>query len=458
MTTTSPGAVDIDGATPGALSRSFNLILTLTVVLGLVLRIAFVTLASFPGLANDAVFFRLTASNLANGKGYSAPFPTNPHRLVATAAHPPLFSTVLSVFDLLGLQSVDAQRLALAFVGCSSVVVMGLLGRKVAGPTVGIIAAVIAALDPLWLQPVATLMSESIYLIVIPLMLLLALRCLEHPSIGRFAILGGMIALAVLIRSEAIDFVVLIGVPLLLFASVPWKTRSLFGLAFLAGLVLILGPWLIRNEVQMGGAVLSSQGGVTLAGSYCDETFDRANADYGSFSGFCADALAGYFVKYVRPPDEKTGWTELALDHELTSTSETYAHHHLGQLPAEVLAREASTWGLGNHTFQLDLAVAGGRNRSFEQLGWIMYWLLLPFVLVGAVSLGKSSWRRLTIMVVPIVVVAINVAITYGSTRFRIAAEPSLAILAAVGVVAVARRIRWFAQSTRPPAVLNPGS
>jgi hypothetical protein len=291
-------------------------------------------------------------------------------------------------------------------------------------------------------------MSESVYLIVIPMMLLLALRCLEHPRVRRFAILGVAIALAVLIRSEAIDFVVLLGLPLLLFAAVPWKKRSLFGLAFVAGLVLILGPWLIRNQVQVGGAVLSDQQGLTLAGSYCNSTFDPKDPTYGSFNGGCADGSGAVFIKYVQPPNRTLGWTELALDRSLTSSSETYARQHLGQLPGVVLAREASTWGLGNHTYQLDLAVAGGRNRTYEELGWITYWILLPFVLVGGVVLVKRSWRRFTIMVVPIVVVALNVAITYGSTRFRIAAEPTLAVLAAVGLVAVAGSARRFVRTS----------
>jgi Dolichyl-phosphate-mannose-protein mannosyltransferase len=440
--------VDIDGAKITFSARWFKLILGLVVILGLAVRIAFVSAVNFPQLANDAVFFRFTAANLADGKGYKAPFITHPHKLVATAAHPPLFPALLSVFDILGLRSVGAQRLALAVVTCTSVLVMGLLGRKVAGPIAGIMAAVIAAFDPLWLQPVGTLMSESVDLIVIPMMLLLALRCLERPRVRRFAILGVAIALAVLIRSEAIDFVVLLGLPLLLFAAVPWKRRSLFGLAFVAGLVLVLGPWLIRNQVQVGGAVFSDQEGLTLAGSYCTKTFDPKDPTYGSFNGDCADGLGAVFIKYGQPPNRTLGWTELALDRSLTSSSETYARQHLGQLPGVVLAREASTWGLGNHTYQLDLAVAGGRNRTYEELGWISYWILLPFVLVGGFIVAKQSWRRLSIMMVPIVVVALNVAITYGSTRFRIAAEPTLAVLAAVGLVAVAGSARRFVQTS----------
>jgi hypothetical protein len=291
-------------------------------------------------------------------------------------------------------------------------------------------------------------MSESIYLIVIPMMLLLALRCLENPRVSRYAILGVAIALAVLIRSDAIDFVVLLGLPLLIFAAVPWRKLSLLGLAFVAGLVLILGPWLIRNEVQVGAPVLSDQQGLTLAGSYCTNTFDPKDPTYGSFNGDCADGLGAVFIKYGKPPNRATGWSELALDQSLTRSSETFARQHLPQLPRVVLAREASTWGLGNHTYQLNLAVAGGRNRTYEVLGWITYWILLPFVLLGGVVLAKQSWRRFTIMVVPIVVVVLNVAVTYGSTRFRVAAEPTLAVLAAVGLVAVARSVRRFAQTS----------
>jgi hypothetical protein len=454
------GAVATRAGTDGLRISSprFSLILGLIVLFGLAVRLVFVTAVTFPRLATDAAYFRLTATNLADGKGYSAPFVTHPHELVPTAAHPPLFPALLSVFDLLGLHSISGQRIALAFVTCTSVLVMGLLGRKIAGPVVGIVAAVIVAVDPFWLQPVGTLMSESVYLIAIPLMLLLALRCLEAPTYGRFALLGAVTALTILIRSEAVDFVVLLGLPLLIFADVSWKKRALLGMAFVAGLILLLGPWVIRNEVQLGGAVISDQQGLTLAGSYCNNTFDPNDATYGSFSGYCADALAAYYVKIVKPPNPRKGWTELDLDRSLTGISETFARQHLGRLPSVVLAREASTWGLGNHSYQLDLAVAGGRNESYEQVGWVTYWILLPFVLAGAATLAKRSRQVLTVMVIPILVVALNVALTYGSTRFRVAAEPSLAAMAALGMVAVAARVRRFFPASRPQPAGSGGS
>lgn len=419
----------------------FRALMTIAVLLGLLVRVLFVSLANLPSPPGDALFFRLAGSNLANGKGYSAPFATDPHKLVASAVHPPLFGFLLAFFDLLGIQSVSAQRLALACVTCSSVLILGLLGRKMAGPTVGIIAAFIAAVNPLWLGLVGSLLSESIYLVIIPGMLLLALRCLERPSVGRFVALGVAIALATLTRSEAIDFVVFLGVPVLLFAAVPWKRRGLLALSLLVGVVALVGPWLIRNEVQVGGAVLSTDKGGTLAGSYCADTFNPASPYYGAFSGLYATALAASIITYEKPPDPKTGWNQLSVDSALTKAAETYARHHIGQIPRVVVAREAATWGL-DYSNEILTAHSEGRTKTGEQMSIVLYWLLIPFVLIGGVALARSSWRRLVIIAVPIVVVAINVAITYGSTRFRVAAEPSLTVLAAVGILAVVRRLR----------------
>ncbi len=53
-------------------------------------------------------------------------------------------------------------------------------------------------------------------------------------------------------------------------------------------------------------------------------------------------------------------------------------------------------------------------------------------------SCGSRRARRvLWVLLVPAIAVTVGVAVTYGQTRFRAAAEPSLAILAAVGVLAV---------------------
>jgi hypothetical protein len=426
----------------------FRVALLVSVLVGLVARLVFVVTTTVP-IALDAVTYRGLASNLINGRGYVLPAFAPPHKLVASAAHPPLFSCVLAVFDALGFQSLNEQRISLAVVGSVAVLIMGLLGREAAGQATGIGAALIAALDPVWLQPTGALMSESIYLVLIPLVLLLAFRCLAKPTSWRFGALGLAIALAALTRSEAIDFVILLGVPLLLMVRVPWTSRCVLGLALVLGVALLLGPWLIRNQVDLGGAVLSTEEGGTLIGSYCSATFDPANPTYGSFSGQCAIDSAVLVVAKVRPPDRAKHWTDLSLDRALTESAKQYALNHIGDLPRVVVAREESAWGLGNQNFQLQLAYAEGRNRTCELIGRALYWVFLPFVAFGAVLLARRSPRRFLVVMVPVIVAVVTVALVYGSTRMRVVAEPSLAVLAAMGAVTAARWLRTRMPNTR---------
>ena len=274
-----------------------------------------------------------------------------------------------------------------------------------------------------------------------------ALRCLAKPSYWRFGALGLAVALAVLTRSEAIDLVVLLGVPLLLMVRLPWRTRGALGLAFIGGAALLLGPWLVRNQVELGGAVLSTQEGGTLTGSYCGATFDPSSPAYGGFSGPCAVGTGAVWVAFVRPPDGAKRWTSLSLDRSLTAAAKQFALNHIRDLPGVVVAREASTWGLGNQAFQLSLAHTEGRNRTSELIGRALYWLFLPFVIFGAVLLARRFPRRFVVVMAPVVVTMATVAIVYGSTRMRVLAEPSLAVLAAIGLVAVGRWLRWHRPS-----------
>ncbi len=48
----------------------------------------------------------------------------------------------------------------------------------------------------------------------------------------------------------------------------------------------------------------------------------------------------------------------------------------------------------------------------------------------------------------PIVAVVVTVALLYGDTRFRVLAEPSLALLASVGALATIQRIHPTALAT----------
>ena len=131
------------------------------VFVALIVRVAFAISVRSKPFTGDAAWFRQVATNLANGKGF-ATGPPGP--FVPTAGHPPVFPLLLAFFDVLGIRSAESQRIVLGVVSTMGILVLGLLGRKVAGPVVGFVAAGIGAIDPLSFQWGGTLMSESVYL------------------------------------------------------------------------------------------------------------------------------------------------------------------------------------------------------------------------------------------------------------------------------------------------------
>jgi 4-amino-4-deoxy-L-arabinose transferase-like glycosyltransferase len=393
-------------------------------------------------LHGDPLFFQQSAARLAHGHGYLNQSFGN-GTLQPTALHPPAFSFLLAGLDVVHVQSVDAHRLAMALFSTLGVIAIGLVGRRLAGPGVGLLAAAVAALDPLWVQWSGFLMSESLYLVIVPTMLLFALRCLDRPNRLDFLALGVLVGLATLTRSEAVDFVVLLGVVVVVvLATSRWRERMIFVAVFLAGVGLLLVPWLIRNERQMGSLTLSTNEGLALSGSYAPGTLSPSSPDYGGFDNNAQFGEAAILVKFGKPPNHDAHWTEITLSDALKSGALSYARAHVSDLPGAVLAREGRVWGVYAPGSELvfdeteDLTGAYGPKQA-EQ---IVNWVLLPFALLGAVALGRRSRGRLLVVLVPVVVVALNAAVFYGSTRLRVAAAPSIDVLAAIGAAWVVAR------------------
>jgi hypothetical protein len=430
--------------------RWFGLGLLVLVILGIAMRIAFAIVWQFgKPLAGDPMVFQQTAAYLAHGHGYAIPF-LGKGKPEATALHPPVFPVVLAVLDVLGLQSANAHRIALAFIASGGIVAMGFLGRRLMSPATGLLAAGIAAFSPVWIQPSGKVLSESVYLVVIPLMLLAALRCIERPSRLRFAAVGLMIGIAALTRSEATSLIVLLGIPLVLFATRPWRGRARFGLMLLAGFALIVGPWLIRNDVELGGFTLSTDSGTTLSGAYSPATFDPNSPLYGSSDLNMQAADVDALLVYEHPPDHAKRWTELTLSNAESHIATTYARGHLSDLPGVVLAREGRLWGLyaSGAQLQFDLVADADGVRGFQLAAQYLNWILIPLTIGGGIVLYRRSRRDLVVVAAPIVAAALNAALTYGSTRYRGVAEPSDAVLAAIGAVFVLkhlRHVRWRA-------------
>ena len=150
------------------------------------------------------------------------------------------------------------------------VVITGFVARHVAGTAAGVVAAFIAALHPLWFQHAGMGVSESLYLVLVPLLLLVAVRAADRPTWQRMAIVGAVTGLVALSRSEGSLFLVMLIVPLAIVVCPTWKARVAAILVAAAAMLLVVSPWLIRNYREFDGLTMSTNQGVTLAGGWCD--------------------------------------------------------------------------------------------------------------------------------------------------------------------------------------------
>jgi 4-amino-4-deoxy-L-arabinose transferase-like glycosyltransferase len=363
----------------------------------------------------DGREFHLLANVLAKSGEYLQPFQyLYLHHSVPTTEKPPGYPALLALSSWLGLDSYSAHRVLSCLLGASAVVLIGRLGRRVAGDRIGLLAAAIAALYPaLWMLD-ASLRSESLYLPLIALALLLAYE-------RRFVWLGIAIGLAALTRSEA-----LLLLPLVLLA-VP-RPRLRPALVAIGCCFLVIAPWLARNWITFDQptAISTNEGGL-LAGANCH--------------GAYYTELIGTWACFPHN-DPAWGENEAVISDHLRSRAFDYAGDHAGRVPAVVGVRVLRVWDLWSpraaSAFEARIA---DRHIDAQRAAMASLYLLVPFAVAGAVVLRRRG-EPIGILIAPVVSVTLVAALSYGSTRFRVAAEPSIVVLAARGFAAGWQRIR----------------
>ena len=152
-------------------ARRFWRILLLIVVGAFVVRVGYVMLAKRDEpVLGDQIYYNAQANTIARGHGF-----TDFRDGSQQAEHPPLTASTLTPtswvmerFDP-GGSHLLAQRLTMTIFGAGVVLVIGLLGRAVAGDRAGLVAAGVAAVYPnLWIND-GLVMSETLATLAVAL-------------------------------------------------------------------------------------------------------------------------------------------------------------------------------------------------------------------------------------------------------------------------------------------------
>lgn len=431
----------------------------------------------FP-LFGDTQYVTVQARYLADGHGfvdsnailYGKAGPERPG-----AAHPPMFTIFLAALDKLGFDSVNWWRAATALAGSIGVFLIGLTAWRLAGDriattgprsrVVGILAAAIAAIDPLLWSRDSDLLVESLVIPLVCIVVLAALRLWRRPAWTNAGLLGAAIGASWLTRAELVAWLPCM-IPLFWGlrsppvhgrdgpdepgsgldprAGEPLALSKRAGKLAVTGAVaaLLMAPWVLYNvgRFQHPVYISTNLGMAVLLGS-CDATY--YGAEFGYWTWECVD-----------PVDTTKVQDDSESERMLSAAARSYIADHPGRAPVAALARAGRFWGIYQPVDTVRRWDGQeGMGTLAARASWLALVVAIPLAAVGGWHLTRKG-VPISPLVAPVIVATLAAAVLIPIPRFRVAADVSIVILAAIGLDALWCRIRR--RSHREPEIGSP--
>ncbi|MEO0495656.1 MAG: glycosyltransferase family 39 protein, partial [Actinomycetota bacterium] len=347
---------------------------------------------------------------------------------------PPLWPMLLAVLDVVGFDGPNEQRAFGALLGGATIVVIGLLAAALADRRTGVVAASLAAIYPQLIVIDTSLLAEGLAVLLVATALLGVVRARQAdggvvgPAGRRWWLLAAIaLGLGALTRSEIVLLALVLVVPA---CRVPdrraWARAAGIGLA---GVVVCIGGWTVRNAVSLGDVQpFTNNSGTLIAGANCDAVYSGSQIGLWRFD--CVVAI------------DTDGLDESAAASERRSVGVEHALDNLGDLPAVGTVRLLRTFGAWDIRTQLFFESLEGRDYDWLWAGWYGWLAVVALAGGGAVAADREVWRSRWPLVAPLGVVVFTALASYGNQRFRAIAEPGMLVLAAIGLVMLVDRVR----------------
>lgn len=223
--------------------------LAAVLIAGIVLRLAWVLIFPAPQTSDAGTYFQLGA-RLARGDPYVTPFSGT------RAEWPPGLPLLLAgVFQVVGINRAAVILLnLLLFAGL--LFATDSLARRLAGDGPARLATLLVALWPNLIALTGIANKEAV------VALALTLSWLLYLSNRRLAGLGAGLALGVATLSQPATLLVPAAYAAAdLFGRVPLRRAVLAWAMLIAGMAVVIAPWMVRNERVLGRVVLTTNGG-----------------------------------------------------------------------------------------------------------------------------------------------------------------------------------------------------
>ncbi|MDD9370850.1 MAG: glycosyltransferase family 39 protein, partial [Acidimicrobiales bacterium] len=409
-------------------------------------RVLWALKAQHPVELRDPVLYLILSDHIAAGDGYRYGFETDQG---VTAYYPPGYPLALgAVLAVVRLLPGDASAFDVAvwFNVVLSVATIGLvfvLGRRLADVRVGLVAAAIWALWPNLVLHSAVVLTETLFLFLLVLMLVVLLGNPESarlPGRARLITVGVLFGVTLLVRPVS---AVIAPVFLVLWWGAGAKA-ALWRLALVGvATVAVLVPWSIRSTLAMDEPVAMS---LNFGDNLCLGHNPGASGGFGDLGAYC------YTAEELSRPESET---------RRQSENIERAVDYIVDNPGEILRRTPSKLRITLQNDHDGLQVAedfgeapllsdGGRDLVKAVANGFYYLVAVAAIAGGVVLLRRPDpARRGLFLVVAGAAQLIAPLATFGDARFKMPIYPTLAICAAVALVAL-----WDRRST--PTLATP--
>lgn len=411
----------------------------------LALRVAYAWLAHGPGATpgSDPATYDTVAWNLARGVGFSLDSASGPY---PTAFVPPLVPWLTSLLYRLVGHQYFAGILLQCVAGALVPLLVAALGGALFGPRVGRSSGWLAAIHPLLVFFSGHLLTESMFCVTLLLALLLSVDWVRTPMAGRALGAGLAWGIASLTRPTALLLPLVVAFwawgPLGLTVGGRARIRQLALL--LLGLVIVVGPWTLRNAIALHAFVPVTTGaGGALMVANNPATWDDPATRGGASSVTYQAALQGEF----------RGLGEVALDARARAKTWAFILGRVRDWPAVAIAKLGRFWRLG---------AEGGGTGSWQRPGSpleplrrldpMLLWSIvtLPFAFWGLARAMRSDRRWYQSLPLMVIAYFTMIAVVFfGSLRMRVPVEPLVVLFVAVGLEGL-RRTRMGGLSLVP--------
>jgi 4-amino-4-deoxy-L-arabinose transferase-like glycosyltransferase len=428
------------------LDRRARWLLALVVAGGAALRIVWAFKVQEPQELRDPALYLILGEQVAHGHGFSYPGSAGG----VTAYYPPGYPLALgALIWLAGLWPSDVSAFGVAVTTnvVLSVATIGLvfaLGRRLVDTRVGIVAAAVFALWPNLIVHTGVVLTETLFLFLFALMLLVALPTPElarRPGVWRLVAVGALFGAAGLVRPVS-----LVIAPLFLLLWWPdGVVRALRNVVIVGvATVALIVPWTIRNAITMDSPILLS---ANFGDNFCIGNNPDATGGY-ALPDYCFRGLDSG----ERPEFEVRRQSE-TLDRGVRWLRDNPGDA-AGLVPdrARYTLRDDHDGLQAASDFGAHPILADGTEDTLAQVADGFYYVVVAAAALGLVfSAFRGAWRdrRWVVFVLAAPVQLISPLVTFGEPRFKMPIYPALAVVAAVGLVGLfRRRTLWFAEET----------